>query len=211
MGRTLIVGDIHGCSRELRKLIDKAQPTRIIAVGDLFTRGPDPRGVWKLIQRHDIESVLGNTDLKVIKGWRGTRRLPRKAILWLENRPFLIKGKGFVVVHAGVHPTKGWKHTTREMALTMRRWPNGWPHNPMWWDVYKKKKLIVHGHTAREGLVDRRPRSLGLDTACVYGGRLTGYLVESDELVSVRSHFSIADRSRGPKCPTKKVSARGAK
>ncbi|MBK8181055.1 MAG: hypothetical protein IPK67_19650 [Planctomycetes bacterium] len=28
------------------------------------------------------------------------------------------------------------------------------------------------------GLVDRRPHSLGLDTGCVYGGQLTGFLVE---------------------------------
>lgn len=187
MARTLVVGDVHGCSRELAKLIKKASPTRIIAVGDLFTRGPDPRGVWKLIGRHEIESVLGNTDLKVIKAWRQNRQLPRAAKLWLENRPWLIRDKAFVVVHAGVHPIKGWKHTTREMALTLRRWPTNASKNPMWWEVYAKKKLVLHGHTAREGLVDRRPHTLGLDTACVYGGRLTGYLVEDDELVSVKA------------------------
>lgn len=35
--RTLIIGDVHGCSRELQRLIRNVQPTEIYLVGDLFT------------------------------------------------------------------------------------------------------------------------------------------------------------------------------
>ena len=64
--RTLFVGDVHGCSRELKKLLKKTRPTRVILVGDLFTKGPDPAGVWKLIRKHDAEAVLGNHDIAVL-------------------------------------------------------------------------------------------------------------------------------------------------
>lgn len=187
MARTLIVGDVHGCAGELERLVRKARPTRVILAGDLFTKGPDPQGVWKLIQRHEMEAVLGNTDLKVIKGWPPGKRLPKKAHAWLAQLPWFVKGRGFVVVHAGVNPERGLKGTSREMALTLRRWPTDKPKNPQWWELYTRKRLVLHGHSARQGLIDRRPHSLGLDTGCVYGGRLTGYLLEKDKLVSVKA------------------------
>ena len=43
----------------------------------------------------------------------------------------------------------------------------------------------MYGHDAARGLQDHRPHTLGLDTGCVYGGALTGYLVEADRLVRV--------------------------
>ena len=39
--RSIIIGDIHGCDRELCALLEKAQPgkeDRIILLGDLFAR-----------------------------------------------------------------------------------------------------------------------------------------------------------------------------
>lgn len=185
--RTLIIGDVHGCSVELERLVARARPTRIILAGDLFTKGPDPGGVWRLIQRHEMESVLGNTDLKAMRAWREKGPLPKSAITWLKGLPWRIKGKGFVVVHAGVDPVKGWRGTTREQAMTIARWPNNRPQHPNWWELYRRKRLVVHGHHARNGLLDFRPYTLGLDTGCVYGGRLTGYLVEDDRLLSVRA------------------------
>ena len=44
---------------------------------------------------------------------------------------------------------------------------------------------MIYGHDAVRGLQDHRPRTLGLDTGCVYGGVLTGYLLEDDRIVSV--------------------------
>lgn len=185
--RTLFVGDVHGCSYELGKLLDRADPTRVILVGDLFTKGPDPRGVWKLIQAFDAESVLGNGDSKVLDRWRPGKQLPRSALRWLAERPWLANGPGWITVHAGVHPVD-WRKTRRRHAQRLRRWapgPRGW-----WWDHYQGEHLVVHGHTSRFGLMDRRPLTLGLDTACVKGGRLSGYLLEDDRIVSVAARRS---------------------
>ena len=47
--RTIIIGDIHGCSGALRVLLERIKPDenadRLILLGDLFDRGPDSWGV----------------------------------------------------------------------------------------------------------------------------------------------------------------------
>ena len=192
MERTLLVGDVHGCAGELHKLIARTRPTRVVLVGDLFTRGPDPEGVWALIERHRIEAVLGNHDEEVLKTWRPERDLPRKAFGWLEALPLVLKDDRWVAVHAGVHPEKALKYTTREQALHLREWRDARGRRRPWWQEYRKKRLVVHGHDARNGLIDRRPHTLGLDTGCVKGGWLTGYVVEVDALVQVKAERRYA-------------------
>jgi len=47
-GRTIAIGDIHGCSAALERLLRVVQPEpadKIIALGDYIDRGPDSRGV----------------------------------------------------------------------------------------------------------------------------------------------------------------------
>ena len=50
MMRSIIIGDIHGCNRELCALLEKVKPgpeDRLILLGDLFDRGPDS---WEVFQ-----------------------------------------------------------------------------------------------------------------------------------------------------------------
>ena len=52
--RTIIIGDIHGCSGALRLLLAKIMPDekadRLILLGDLFDRGPDSWGVFQMVR-----------------------------------------------------------------------------------------------------------------------------------------------------------------
>ena len=61
-----IIGDVHGCSRELSDLIESAKKYmpkfQVLLVGDLFTKGPDPVGVYELIQEHSAICIKGNHD-----------------------------------------------------------------------------------------------------------------------------------------------------
>ena len=186
--RTLYVGDVHGCSEELEELLHEARPTRVVLVGDLFTKGPDAFGVWELIQRYEAEAVLGNHDAKVLKRWPELAErlgLPGQAREWLKGLPLWLKEPGRIVVHAGVHPKRGLAGTTAEMALVMRRFPMDQEDAPFWYDAgWEGPELVVFGHDAMRGLV-RRPHALGLDTGCVYGGKLTGWLAEEDRLIQV--------------------------
>ena len=52
--KTIIIGDIHGCSGALRLLLAKVMPDpkedKLILLGDLFDRGPDSWGVFQMVK-----------------------------------------------------------------------------------------------------------------------------------------------------------------
>ncbi len=178
--RTLFVGDVHACTNELSTLLELTKPDRIILLGDLFSKGPHPRRLWKMIRAHRMEAVVGNHDLYTLR--YNHQRLPKKALLWLKNLPLFIRGDGWIAVHAGINPAGP---TRREDAVFVRRWPNRKKQNPFWWQLYGGEELVIYGHDAKRQLQDHRPRTLGLDTGCVYGFQLCGYVLEDDQLFTV--------------------------
>ena len=68
--RTIIIGDIHGCSSALSRLLEKTVPKagedRLIFLGDLFDRGQDSYGVLQTVKKlsadfmDDLVLLLGN-------------------------------------------------------------------------------------------------------------------------------------------------------
>src|SRR3954468_22121398 len=63
MGRTIFVGDVHACGRELGELLERVawEPgDQVCLVGDLVSRGPEPRTVMEHIRRTSARSVRGN-------------------------------------------------------------------------------------------------------------------------------------------------------
>jgi predicted phosphodiesterase len=72
-GRTLIIGDVHGCLDELKSIVEQFSPgpkDRILAVGDLINRGPKNLGTIKFAIKHQIQSVLGNHEKKLLFAWK---------------------------------------------------------------------------------------------------------------------------------------------
>lgn len=68
-GRTIAIGDIHGCSLAFRSIveqIDLQSDDTLIPLGDYVNRGPDSRGVLDdliaLSQRCQLIPILGNHD-----------------------------------------------------------------------------------------------------------------------------------------------------
>jgi bis(5'-nucleosyl)-tetraphosphatase (symmetrical) len=59
------------------------------------------------------------------------------------------------------------------------------PHHP-WDEVYGGDALVVHGHWAWRGHYRSRT-AIGLDSGCVYGGRLTAWCQDEDRFASVPS------------------------
>lgn len=65
-----ILGDIHGCAKELAALLEHLQPgedDQLICCGDLFHRGPDPAGVLDLLESAGALFILGNHERTVLQ------------------------------------------------------------------------------------------------------------------------------------------------
>lgn len=77
-GRTIAIGDIHGCAQALGSLLEVIEPERddvIISVGDYVNRGPDTRGVIErliALEGHcTLVPLLGNHDQMLLDALAG--------------------------------------------------------------------------------------------------------------------------------------------
>jgi hypothetical protein len=225
MGRTVVVGDVHGCSDELRRLLDKVRfgaGDALYLTGDLLTRGPDPLGVVATLRELGAKSVRGNHDEPLVE-WRAKgaasgvrltktqRRLARdlgdddfellRAMpLWLD-----LPDHGVRVVHAGVIPGLPIEEQPKRAILTMRYLgPDNEPIEKggtvLWGTRYAGPPHVVFGHNAQPE-PQLHPWATGIDTAAVYGERLTALVLEPGQAmppVGERSRvlFSVPARER---------------
>jgi len=205
MPRTIVVGDIHGCFDELCDLlaaIKLKRNDRVIAVGDLVVKGPKSIEVLELfINDARFSSVIGNHDRKLRQRWRGEPvRLTKEQrttlaelefhrdryFEYLRSLPYIIDLRSHLVVHAGVRPGVPLRRQTADDMTEIRTMgadPASRTGVP-WFDVYRGSRIVLFGHWPAEKPLRAR-RAIGLDTACVYGGRLTALIVETGQFVSV--------------------------
>lgn len=200
MKRTIFIGDVHGCLKELTKMIDKIKPKkkdRVILLGDLINRGPDPVGVVKYVYENDFECLMGNHEYEYLHLYKKNayykqlyKELGKKLHNWIKKRPLWIEEKNFLAVHAGIAPDKPLKKTKPTTLLFIRTWDqdkkglstSGIP----WYRFYKGEKPIIYGHWARKGL-NIRHNTIGLDSGCVYGKFLSAYILEENKILQVQS------------------------
>jgi hypothetical protein len=228
MPRTIVVGDVHGCSDELERLLDEVRAERtdrLVFVGDLVAKGPDSIGVLRMVRARRAEAVLGNHDVHLLRVHRAraahepppdvsdsikklARKLDDDDWKWLSSLPYsiAIREHGTLVVHAGLVPGVPLEKQRPEDLLTMRsiradgtaskRIEDGEP----WASKWQGPEHVYFGHDAVRGL-QRWPFATGLDTGCVYGGRLTACVLPGRELVSVKAKRAYSE-------PGKAVAAR---
>jgi diadenosine tetraphosphatase ApaH/serine/threonine PP2A family protein phosphatase len=205
MSRTIVLGDIHGCYDELISLLNlvglKADD-RVVAVGDLITKGPKSREVLELFRTDKrFRSVLGNHDLALLKYWRGESNFLKNAqvvtaaelesdsqlyVDFLGSLPLMIDLDRHLVVHAGLRPGVPLdKQSTEDLTEIRTLGEDRTSRDGIrWYEVYDSRPTVLFGHwPTREPI--RAAHAIGLDTGCVYGNRLTGYIIETDELVGV--------------------------
>lgn len=75
-GRDFVVGDLHGCRRDLEVLLvaagfDPRRGDRLFATGDLVDRGPDAMGCLNLLRQPWFYSVLGNHEQMLLDAMGG--------------------------------------------------------------------------------------------------------------------------------------------
>ena len=69
MPRTIAIGDVHGCADEFEELLKRLKlksDDKVIQVGDLVNRGPDSHRVVELAREYQVESIIGNHELRLI-------------------------------------------------------------------------------------------------------------------------------------------------
>jgi len=212
MGRTIVVGDIHGCFDELTDLlgvVNLKPDDRVIAVGDLVTKGPKNREVLDLLMSdRRFTSVVGNHDRKIRQKLRGEavrltkdqRRVlkelgsdPDRYASFLRSLPFTIDLGSHLIVHAGIRPGV---ELEKQMASDMTEIRTMGADPPRrrglpWYSVYRGPQTILFGHWPAKR-PRRAPYALGLDTGCVYGGTLTAFVIETAEILSVPARAKYA-------------------
>jgi hypothetical protein len=210
--RTLIVGDVHGCLEELQDLLEQSGWTEndeLIFVGDLVAKGPKSLEVVRLARELGARAVRGNHDQHCLRWWEAKRagkalpelrpahqavadRLEESDWRWLATLPYWLElpEHQVLVVHAGLRPNAPVDKQDPADLMNMRSiradgsassvYQDGTP----WAQLWKGPAHVVFGHDAIRGL-QQHPYATGLDTGCVYGGRLTGLWLPSRDLVSV--------------------------
>ena len=113
-------------------------------------------------------------------------------LMWIRERPLHVSLPaefGHVrVVHAGMVPGSSVAEQHRDDLLTLRSLlPNGTgsalpgPRGSASWAAsWNGPEHLVFGHDARRKL-QRHPHATGLDTGCVYGGKLTALILHQSQ------------------------------
>ncbi|MBN2195787.1 MAG: metallophosphoesterase family protein [Polyangiaceae bacterium] len=203
VGRSIFIGDVHGCGAELDTLLDRLAPTvadRIWFVGDLVARGPDSHRVVATARAIGARAVRGNHEERLVivrraraQGERGPRLSPGHEQVyasldtedwaWLEALPLWIDVPEHEVrvVHAGVVPGLPIFAQDREHLLHLRTiledgTPSSRLRGRLWGESYHGPPHLVFGHNAITGL-QLHPHATGLDSGCVYGGTLSAVVL----------------------------------
>jgi len=221
--QVIIIGDVHGCVREVMELLRLANFSpgdQVIFTGDLVAKGPDSAGVIRLARQINARTVRGNHDHEVIR-WREAvmrgarppmvsiehsrvaRALTEADFEWFRRAPWYISSTmlGVLIVHAGVVPDTPLPQQNPRMMMNMRSiLPDGSvtaKHIKAygWARRWKGPLRVVFGHDALRGL-QLYPHAVGLDTGCVYGGRLTALLLPENRLISVRARKQYIEQRR---------------
>lgn len=217
-GRTIIIGDVHGCPRELDDLLHLLNVIpgrdRVVFVGDLINKGPNSAAVLRRFRKLRAESILGNHEYNLLRqardGARPTRAYRRlkkdlgsnwdRWVAAIADWPAYIRTEEWTVVHAGLVPGRPLEETPPRDLVSIRTWDGKGrslqdPKNPPWFEFYEDDHLVIFGHWAALGGVVRH-NVIGLDTGCVYGNRLSAVVLPDREVVSVPARRAYAAINR---------------
>lgn len=206
-GRTIAVGDVHGCLAALRTLLGAVAPRpgdTIVTLGDYVDRGPDSRGVMDelitLKQQCRLVSLLGNHDEMFLDICAGETSIFGEWLLYGgdatllsydravpeavpdEHVDFLKNCRPFYETerHFFVHGSYDARLPLEDQPPAVLRWESLRDRQP---GPHSCGKLAIVGHTAQK---DGRILDLGylkcIDTCCYGAGWLTVLDIESGQV-----------------------------
>jgi hypothetical protein len=210
--RVIAIGDVHGCIDELQDLLrqcDYRPGDLVVFLGDLVSKGPDSISVVQMAREIGAIGVRGNHDFEVIRWHQAIKSgvdppvvgsehfhiascLSKGDMKWLYSLPWYLSSKelGTLFVHAGFVSGIRLAKQNPRLMMNMRsilpdgtvtsKFFNNWP----WARLWDGPQTVLFGHDADRGL-QQYENAIGLDTGCVYGGRLTACILPEKRLVSV--------------------------
>ena len=216
--KTYVIGDIHGCFRQLKELILKVgdmnlEENRLIFLGDYMDRGPDSSKVIDYII--DLESKYGKDHVIALKG-----NHEDMCLHFYGRYNYNDGGLGRMWDYNGGYQTLQsyesnevsedhleWMLTLRthfedenfiyvHAGLLPERAPDSiceydkiWVRYDFIYSTYDWGKVVVFGHTASKGdPLLMYSNKIGLDTGCVYGFKLTCMMMEDRNIWQVGGH-----------------------
>lgn len=197
--RIFAIGDTHGCAAELKELLGKIDPQTgdtVVFLGDYIDRGPDSKGVVDTVRAYNPQGVnvvvlagnhedmmckvhadrnlwdwwLRNGGDATLESYGGV--IPTEVLQWALMLPVSYKLDGYFFVHAGVDPDVSIDAQEKGALLWIRS------------KFLASKKdfgvRVIHGHTPNDN-PEVRPNRINVDTACVYGEKLTCVVLGAGE------------------------------
>jgi len=212
--RLIVYGDIHGCLDELVKLRSKIDLTNQdveVCVGDIITKGYNSIGVLDYLIEHNIKSVLGNHEDKLLRYLQHEKskkknpikldddekniieNLTDKHLKYLKSLPIYLKYDTITIVHGGLQ-----NHTILEKlskkgiqkVLRLRYVDENGnfvskgkenKKSAFWADVYDGNQGFVVHGHRWMQTVHIHPNAIGIDTGCVYGNKLTAIVIDAKD------------------------------
>lgn len=180
----------------------------IVFIGDYIDRGPNSKGVVDLIierqNNHPNKHITlkGNHEDMMIEGMDGwsynggketlesyatyvmTRFgeqisyynywqfLPPEHKEFYKTLPLFYRNGKYVFVHAGIDPELSLENQTEQCMLWERQFVG-------YRGEYKDGYTVTYGHTPLNVAIVR-DHQFGIDTACVFGGKLTAVVIDTE-------------------------------
>lgn len=210
MGRTLAIGDIHGCYTAFRTLCDtvnlRADDT-IVTLGDYPNRGPNTRAVidWllHLDETHNLVPIRGNHDIMMLRARAGDKEDYRSWMGVGGNKTLASYSRPDSEGELADIPEAHWEffesrlqpyyETTTHFFVHANAYPDmplaEQPDLMLYWEKFRDPpphesgKIMVCGHSSQKsGLPINIGHAICIDTRAFKNGWLTCLDVDSGEM-----------------------------
>lgn len=201
--KTILIGDIHACSREFSALLDLVAPgrsDRLILLGDLVNKGPDPTGVVRMVRSLEAICLRGNHENDHLF-WQAGEVRPRRESVRTRKlmpdedyaaylamaavMPLAYETAELIAVHGAVVPGLPLAEQPASL-LTGDESPD-----PSWKDSIDLGRPLIVGHKRYRKDFSKpcieKGKFYGIDTGCVYGGTLTALEWPSGKIWQVKA------------------------
>lgn len=209
--RQFAIGDIHGCSKALRSLVELIDPSpedELIFLGDYVDRGPDSRDVIDQIltlrEHCRVVALRGNHEIMLLgvvcgglddsvwltNGGQATvtsyggclTKIPPEHLAFFQDLVPYYESPQAIFVHAGyAHDLAMYEQ--QEATTYWNHLPTPIP------PPHRSGKRVFVGHTPQaSGRILDAGHVVCLDTYCFGGGYLTAYELGSDEVLQTDIH-----------------------